>query len=131
MPANSPSRGQLTGAGTRVHGDRLLDDEAIAEELADGLARVCVGDLVDFVRVQPDFALTAARHGGCQALLRAKIDPTEIIWSALVLTAWNIDIWCGGVVVGRRFAPRVYGEGRGGGGRWWIASGSKNLVHQV
>lgn len=131
MPANSPSRGQLTGAGTRVHGDRLLDDEAIAEELADGLARVCVGDLVDFVRVQPDFALTAARHGGCQALLRAKIDPTEITWSAIVLTASNIDIWCGGVVVGRRFAAEVYGEGRGGGRRRCIASVSKNLVHQV
>ena len=48
-----------------------------------------------------------------------------------VLTASNIDNWCGGVLVGRRFAAEVYGEGRGGGRRWCIASVSKNLVHQV
>lgn len=51
---------QLPGARARVHGDGLADDEAIGDELADGLAGVGVGDLVDLVGVEPDLALSAA-----------------------------------------------------------------------
>lgn len=76
---------QFTGARARVHGDRLADDEAIGDELADGLARVGVGDLVDFVRVQPDLALAAVSDGGRQALLSAKIDPGEDILLASMM----------------------------------------------
>lgn len=66
---------EFTGTGAGVHGNRLVDDEAIAEELADGLAGVGGRDLVDFVGIEPDLALTAANHGGGQALLGAKVDP--------------------------------------------------------
>lgn len=60
-----------------MHGDWLADDEAIGDELADGLAGVCVGDFVDFVWVEPDLALTATDDGGRQALLGAKVDPVD------------------------------------------------------
>ena len=60
-----------------MHGDGLADDEAIGDELADGLAGVGVGDFADFVRVQPDLALAAVRDGRGQALLRAEIHPVE------------------------------------------------------
>ncbi len=36
-----------------MHGDWLLDDEAIFDELSDGLAGVGIADLVRLVRVQP------------------------------------------------------------------------------
>ena len=51
---------ELTGAGTGVHGDGLADDQAIADELADGLARVGVGDLAHLIGVEPDLALATA-----------------------------------------------------------------------
>lgn len=60
---------ELTSAGTGVHGDGLADDQAIADELADGLARVGVGDLAHLIGVEPDLALAAADHGGGEALL--------------------------------------------------------------
>lgn len=66
---------QLAGAGARVHGDGLADDEAIADELADGLAGVGVGDLGHLIGVEPNLALAAADHGGGEALLGAKVDP--------------------------------------------------------
>jgi hypothetical protein len=69
--------GQLTGTGTRVHGDGLADDEAILNELADRLAGVGVGDFAGLVGVEPDLALAAADHGGRKALLRAEVDPVE------------------------------------------------------
>lgn len=58
-----------------MHGDGLADDEAIADEFADGLTGVGVGDLADLVGVQPDLAFTAANDGGRKALLRAEVDP--------------------------------------------------------
>jgi len=54
-----------------VHSDLFADDEAIGYELTDGLARVGVGDFIDFVRVEPDLALAAARDGGGEPLLSA------------------------------------------------------------
>ena len=68
---------ELTGAGAGVHGDGLADDEAIADELADGLTGVGVGDLVHLIGVEPNLALAAADHGGGEALLGAKVDPVE------------------------------------------------------
>lgn len=60
-----------------MHGHGLADDEAIADELADGLAGVGVGDLVHLIGVEPNLALAAAHHGGGEALLGAKVDPVE------------------------------------------------------
>lgn len=60
-----------------MHSHGLADDEAIADELADGLAGVGVGDLVHLIGVEPDLALAAAHHGGGEALLGAKVDPVE------------------------------------------------------
>lgn len=68
---------QLTSTGSRVHGDGLADDEAIGDELADGLAGVGVGDLADLVGVEPDLALTAADDRRGEALLSSQVDPGE------------------------------------------------------
>lgn len=68
---------QLTSTGTRVHGDWLADDEAIGDELADGLAGVGVGDLVDLVGVEPDLAFAAAEDISCEALLSSQVDPID------------------------------------------------------
>ena len=77
MSANSSGGGQLPGAGTRVHGDGLADDEAILNELADGLAGVGVGDLAHFIGVEPDLALAASDDGRRETLLSAEVDPIE------------------------------------------------------
>jgi hypothetical protein len=60
-----------------VGGDGLADDQAIADELADGLARVGVADLVDLVGVEPDLVLADTDDRGGQALLGSEIDPVE------------------------------------------------------
>lgn len=60
-----------------MHCDGLADDETIADELADGLTRVGVADLVDLVGVEPDLALPTANHGGGEALLGGEVDPEE------------------------------------------------------
>jgi hypothetical protein len=52
-----------------VHSDRFADDEAIADQFADGLAGIGVGDFVDFIRVEPDLALATANHRGGEAFL--------------------------------------------------------------
>lgn len=71
-----------------MHGDGLADDESITDELADGLARVGGRDLVDLAGVKPDLALTAADHGGGQALLSAKVDPIEDTkWSVTAVSS--------------------------------------------
>jgi hypothetical protein len=69
-----------------VHGDGLADDEAIGNELADGLAGVGVRDLIDFVGIQPDLALSASDNGRRKALLRAEIDPVQDSLSAVMQT---------------------------------------------
>ena len=58
-----------------MHRNLLANDEAIGDELADGLAGVGVRDLVHFVGVEPDLALATTYHGGGKALLGAEIDP--------------------------------------------------------
>lgn len=82
VSANSAGGGQLSGTGTRVHGDGLANDEAILNELADGLAGVGIGNLADLVGVEPDLALSAADNGCREALLGAKVDPIEQALSA-------------------------------------------------
>jgi hypothetical protein len=77
VSADSAGSVELTGTGAGVHGDGLADDEAIADELADGLAGVGVGDLAHLIGIEPNLALAAAHHGGGQALLGAKVDPVK------------------------------------------------------
>lgn len=77
VSALSSSEVQLTSARSRVLGDGLSDDEAIGDELSDGLARVGVGDLSLLVGVEPDLALAAADDRGGQALLSSQIDPVH------------------------------------------------------
>lgn len=88
VSANSSGGSQGTGAGTRVHGDGLADDETILDELADRLTGVGVGDFAGLVGVEPDLALSTSDHGGREALLRTEIDPVdnvsqygEVLWS--------------------------------------------------
>ena len=54
MTSYPPGLIQFTSSRSGMHGDRLADDEAIVDEFADGLSGVCVTDLGDFVRVEPD-----------------------------------------------------------------------------
>ena len=117
MPADPPRGRQLPGAAARVHRHGLADDEAIGDELADGLARVGVADLVDFVRVQPDLALAAAGHGRRQALLRAEVHPVEALW--LVLEAWLGHCVSGGGCGGRVCRRVVSVRGQVGDERWF------------
>jgi hypothetical protein len=99
--ATDPAGGsQGAGAGTRVHGDGLADDEAIVDELADGLTGVGVGDLVDLIGIQPDLALSATDNGRRKALLRAEIDPRAISISIRVYVGFQApweDVRKGGV----------------------------------
>lgn len=77
MTTDSAGEVEFAGTGAGVHGDRLADDQAIADELADGLAGVGVGDLADLIGVKPNLALATADHGGGEALLGAKVDPVR------------------------------------------------------
>jgi hypothetical protein len=79
MSPNSSRGIQLPSPGPRVHGNRLADDKAIADEFANSLAGIGVRDLVDFVGVEPDLALAAADDGGGKAFLGAEIDPDGLM----------------------------------------------------
>lgn len=77
VSADSAGLVEGSGASTRVHGHGLSDNETIADELADRLSGVGIGDFVDFVRVEPDLALTAADDRRGEALLSTEVDPIE------------------------------------------------------
>lgn len=77
MSADATSSGELTRASAGVHGDGLLDNQAIGDELANSGAAVGVGDLLDLVGVEPDLALAAAGDGTRQALLGTEVDPAK------------------------------------------------------
>ena len=62
---------KLSGSCSAVHGDLFADDEAIGDKLANGLAGIGVGDFAHLVGIEPDLTLTAACHGGGEALLGA------------------------------------------------------------
>ena len=104
MPTNPSRRCQLSGTRAGVHSDWLANDEAIGDEFADGLAGIGVGDFVDFVRVEPDFALAAVGYGRRQALLRAEVHPGKRfvlvfgvfmmffrLWAGWMMGWWNSD----------------------------------------
>ena len=92
MATNAASEVQLTRAGARVHGDGLLDDEAIGDELADGLAGVGVADLADLVGVEPDLALAAPQDGGSEPLLGPQINPERGQKSAFLSLKSNASL---------------------------------------
>jgi hypothetical protein len=69
-----------------VHGDGLSDDEAICDELSDGLAGVGIRDLAGLIGIQPDLALSAADDGCREALLGGEVDPIVRIGCQLLLT---------------------------------------------
>ena len=77
MSTNSTCRSQFSSACSRVHGNRFADDKAIADQFSDGLSRVCVGNFVDLVRIEPNLAFTAAHDGRGEALLGSKVHPGE------------------------------------------------------
>lgn len=77
MSTHSASGVEFTGTGARVHGDGLADDQAIADQLADSLAGVGVGDFAHLIGIEPDLALTAADHGRRKALLGGEVDPVQ------------------------------------------------------
>jgi hypothetical protein len=60
VSTNSSGGCEFASAGSGVHSDRLLDDEAIGNELADGLAGVGIGDFAGLIGIKPDLALSTA-----------------------------------------------------------------------
>jgi hypothetical protein len=68
-----------------VHGDGLLDDEAICDKLSDGLTGVGVGNLAGLIGIEPNLALSTADDGGRQALLGGEVDP---------IVRTNVSICC-------------------------------------
>lgn len=79
VSANTTGGVQFTSTRAGVHGDGLADDEAIADQLANGLTGVGVGDFAHLIRVEPDLALAAADHGRREALLGTEVDPIDKI----------------------------------------------------
>ena len=65
---------RIAGACARVDGGGLDDHAAVLDELLDVCARVGIPDFGLLSGVEPDFALTDARDGGGEPLLRTKID---------------------------------------------------------
>jgi len=86
----SSGKVQLAGTGPGVHRDGLADDEAIGDELSDGLAGVGVGDLALLVGVEPDLALAAADDRRGKALLSSQVDPVE----EELLSAHRVPLRC-------------------------------------
>jgi hypothetical protein len=104
VSANSSCGGQGAGTGTRVHGDGLANNEAILDELADGLTGVGVGNLTGLVGVEPDLALSAADNGCGEALLRAEVDP---IASTVSLLSIDVVMNNGASECAKRGSPRL------------------------
>lgn len=75
VATDSAGKVELTGARARVHRHGLSDDEAIGDQLADGLTGVGVGDFALLVGVEPDLALAAADDRRGEALLSSQVDP--------------------------------------------------------
>ncbi len=59
VSTNSSCGCEFASARSRVHGDRLADDKAISNELADGLAGVGIRNLAGFIGIKPDLTLSA------------------------------------------------------------------------
>lgn len=97
MSTNPSSGLKVPGTRSRVHSDRLTNNEAIGDELPDSLAGVCIADFVGLVGVQPskanelllgglvtlnhhlpDLSLAASNNGCRKALLGTKINPETI-----------------------------------------------------
>jgi outer membrane receptor protein involved in Fe transport len=85
VAALSAGKIELAGPRSRVHRHGLADDEAIGNELSDGLAGVGVGDLALLVGVEPDLALAAADDGRGEALLGSQVDPSGGLLLAIAL----------------------------------------------
>ena len=64
-------------AGAGVDRDGLADNVTVLHQLADVLAGVGHGDLVDLIRVKPDLTLAALEHGGSKALLQPEGNHAE------------------------------------------------------
>ena len=77
VAANSAGKVELTGAGARMHRHGLSDDEAIGDQLADGLTGVGVRDFALLIGVEPDLALAAADDRRGEALLSSQVDPVR------------------------------------------------------
>ena len=52
----------------------LFDDQTIAMKTVDVAAGVHQGNLVDFIGIQPDLALSAFQYGRSKAFLKTEID---------------------------------------------------------
>ena len=101
MSTNSPSSGQFPCTGARVDSDGFADDESIGNEFADGLARVCVGDFINFIGIEPDLALATSNDGGRKTFLGTEVDPIRRVFISLTALCRNffavvcgdLDMW--------------------------------------
>ncbi len=85
VSADSSCSCEFPGARSRVHGDRLSDDEAICNELSDSLTGVGIGDLAGLIGIEPNLALSATDNRRREALLGGKVDPIVRIQCQLLL----------------------------------------------
>lgn len=112
VATNTAGEVQLPSTSTRVHGHGLSDDEAIGDELADRLAGVGVGNLVNLVGVEPDLALAAAEDISREALLSSQVDPVEQRIDMSALHFFHIE-------PRSRWQWMFCGVGDGVDGFWW------------
>ena len=72
-----------------MHSHGLANDEAIGDQFSDCLTGIGIGDFVDLVGIEPDFALAATDDRSRQALLSAEIDPVGIcVSNAFPFNRW-------------------------------------------
>ena len=90
MTTNSAGLVQSSCTSTRVHSDRLANDEAILSEFSDCLAGVGRGDFGGFVWIEPDLALSTVQNIRREALLRAEVDPTSRFQSVSAVNDFNM-----------------------------------------
>lgn len=60
MSTDSSRCVQLSGSGSGVHGNGLSNNEAIADQLSDGLSRIGILNFVALRGIKPDLALSTA-----------------------------------------------------------------------
>lgn len=65
-------------SSTRVYGSGLLDDKSIALKTSDVTTRIGQRDLIDLIRVKPDFVLAALEYGCSKAFLKLEGNCREL-----------------------------------------------------
>lgn len=74
-----------------MYNSRLLDNKTVTVKASDVTTRVSESNLVDFVGVQPNLALSAFQDGGGEALLELKRDCGILIITTIKQTGTDMS----------------------------------------